>query len=84
MCKTIDITFSNYVEYSNADDHQRVDVENNFYSKINRDCNYFTDEEFNMKLHKVNGFSIIHFNCRSIKTCFDELQQYLTDIKKII
>ena len=33
---------------------------------INFDCKYYTEYKFTQEINKVQDFSIIHFNCRSL------------------
>ena len=40
-------------------------------------CDYFINDEFSCKISSSNGLSDIHFNCRSIKANFNNLQGYL-------
>ena len=42
---------------------------------------YYTDEQFSNKFDSAQGLSIIQFNCRSIKSNFVKLQEYLANME---
>ena len=81
-CRDIELEFFRYNEYNISDNRSNVDPDNNFYNSLNSDCDYLTDHNFAAKFKNIQGFSVIHFNCRSIRSCFDDLKQYLSDIGK--
>ena len=54
--------------------------ENVLENNIESDCHYYSDMKFNKSFNKTKGFSIIHFNCRSIKTSIEELKSYLMSL----
>ena len=68
--------------YNVSDKQSSADPVNIFHNGIKSECSYFTDDNFTSKFKNINVFSVIHFNCRSIKSCVDDLKQYLLDIKK--
>ena len=81
-CYDIDYDFLKYDEHVRSDNQCNVDPVNDFYSGISSDCHYFTDNNFSTKFENMEGFFIIHFNCRSLKSCFSDLKHYLLDLKK--
>ena len=42
---------------------------------------YYTDEQLSNKFDTAQGLSIIQFNCRSIKSNFVKLQEYLANME---
>ena len=66
----IDLNFDPFT-YTCTDDKQyflsdKVDPDNNFYSKLTVDSLYFTEEQFKQQFTStgIGQFSLIHFNCR--------------------
>ena len=58
-----------------------IDPENNYYTSIANDCEYYTEDQF--KQIKMEGtFSIIHFNCRSLNKNFKNIKKYLDQFNK--
>ena len=66
-----------YTEYDHQhDNHLDIDPDANFFfDKVNFRCNYYTDEIFKSNIKNHDGFSIIHFNCRSLNAIFFKLIQ---------
>ena len=63
-------------------DHELdLDPDNNFFAQQAGYCKYYTDEAFTQALIFEDEISIIHFNCWSIKSNFDSINQYLHKIK---
>jgi exonuclease III len=55
----------------------------NFYSCINANCNYYTDEEFNDNMRDSlpkYGLTMIHLNCRSLVKYFGKIRNFLRNI----
>ena len=59
-----------------------MDPDVNFYSELTQESSYITDDTFVIKTQKIEGFSLIHFNCRSIKSCFEDLKDYLVSLRR--
>ena len=57
-----------------------IDPDNEYFSKINIDCKYYTDRNFDCILKNINGLSLIHFNCRSIRKNFEGIKDYLNNV----
>ena len=60
-------------EYFTTD---KIDPDNNVHNKLDVCSLYYTEEQFKYKFRspKGKGFSIIHFNCRSISSNFSKLK----------
>ena len=74
--------------YTCTDDTQyflsdKVDPDNNFYSKLTVDSLYFTEEQFKQKCAStgIGQFSFIHFNCRSLASNFIKLKESITSLE---
>ena len=61
----------------------KVDPDNNFYSKLTVDSLYFTEEQFKQKFAAtgIGQFSLIHFNCRSLASNFIKLKDSITALE---
>ena len=57
-----------------------IDPDKQFFNKVCIDCTYYTVNKFKQSVRIVNGMSLIHFNCRSIRKNFDNVVDYLNDI----
>ena len=80
-CNTHTANFTNYSDYNICDHELDLDPDSNFFAQQAGNCKYYTDEVFSEKINFTDGISIIHFNCRSIKSNFDSINQYLHKIK---
>ena len=54
-----------------------IDPDKNFYQEIKNSCKYLTQENFITSVGRKNGLSLIHVNCRSIRSSFDNLKSFL-------
>ena len=70
--------FDSY-EYNFCDFENYIDPDNNFYDYIYIyvNCRYHDDNEFKQKYKTSRGFSIIHFNCRSLSSHIYRIKEYL-------
>ena len=60
----------------------QIDPDNNFYENAKIDCQYYTDDKLNATVKYENGFSIVHFNCRSLPVNFKRvIKESLTELK---
>ena len=61
----------------------KVDPDNNFFSKLTVDSLYFTEEQFKQKFAAtgIGQFSLIHFNCRSLASNFIKLKDSITALE---
>lgn len=63
------------------DFENELDSETNFLQNIMDTCKYYTDSEFNDNVKISEVFSLVHFNCRSIYSNFDQINDYLKTLK---
>lgn len=54
-----------------------IDPVNNFFSSINDNCRYYTDEQYNGNSNTNGKLSRIHFNSRSMYANFTKIKEYL-------
>lgn len=71
-----------YTDHNLLDLENDIDPENNFFSNINYECCYYTDEQFNQTIITDNKLSIIHFNSRSLYANFSNIKDYLSQFTK--
>ena len=67
--------YANNSDHSICDHELDLDPDNNFFAQQAGNCKYYTDEVFTEEINFTDGISIIHFNCRSIKSHFDSINQ---------
>ena len=60
--------------------HNDVDPDNNYYNVLNNDCKYLTSDELQIKSKQFKGFSIMHFNCRSMRTNFEAIKSLIQNV----
>lgn len=63
-------------DHKDHDPENDIDPDNTFYSNMNINCKYYSDDEYN-SMKKDNCLSIIHFNSRSMYKNFDSIKEYL-------
>ena len=80
-CSKFNFKAFKYTENCSNTLEAHIDPDSNFYNTVNSECRYYTDEQFCNKFNTAEGLSIIHFNCRSIKSNFVKLQDYLANIE---
>ena len=75
-CKLINCSFSQYndikTDYDNA-----IDPESNFFNRLEVNCEYYLENQFSVKFTKFKGFSIVHFNARSLNANFEQIKLFL-------
>lgn len=69
------------LEYNWNDLEAHVDPENNLRSISNVSCDYYQEEQLKEKVDLDKGFSLIHFNCRSLYKRFDAINDFLNNLK---
>ena len=79
-CKSINEECKKKKDRFNDNFENNVNTENYLSDEINVNCDYYTNDEFSSKVSTIYGFSVIHFNCRSIKANFNNLQDYLLSL----
>ena len=72
-----DINFKifQYTEHKDNDYEAAIDPDNNFYDNAANDGQYYTADKLN-----GTGFSIVHFNCRSLPQNFERIKESLIEI----
>ena len=70
-----------FSDCKSCDFSKDIDPENNFLNTINLNCNYFTESDFVDKTYLVKGLKVIHFNARSLKSNFESIKHYLSELK---
>ena len=81
-------TMGEYTDLMSFDfqDHKPYDLENNidpeihFYQNIDLNCDYYSEDRFNAEVN-MEGFSVIHFNSRSLYSNFSKIKHYLQQFK---
>ena len=58
-----------------------IDPEIHFYQNFNVDREYYSEEKFNANV-KMEGFSVIHFNSRSLHSNFAKIKDYLNQLQQ--
>lgn len=58
------------------------DPDNHILNNLSWDCQYYTENQFIKIISEIKGFSVIHFNSRSLRANFDKIKSYLTDLGK--
>ena len=79
-CRYIDINQNLYTEHNVCDFEDKIDPNNNFFANIESECSYYTASEFNNKMKPGQNLSLIHFNCRSIKANFENMNYFLESL----
>lgn len=75
--KQMDLATFEYKEHNTTDLNMEIDPDNNFFSPIINDCNYFTQDRYVNSINSVGKLSIIHFNSRSMYKNFNSIKEYL-------
>lgn len=70
------------IECKTSDIVNDTDPDTNFYSKININCEYYTEVEYNKQIKMNDALSIIHFNSRSLYTKLGKIKDYLSKFRK--
>ena len=77
-CVSYESEVETFKEYSTCDFENNLDPSNNLYN-LNSKCHYYLESQFCAQFSKVKGFAVIHFNCRSIKSSFLEINNFLEE-----
>lgn len=62
-----------YTDYRLHDFELDVDPEHHLFNSICDTCEYYTEDQLNDSVDLDNSFSLIHFNCRSLYTNFNQI-----------
>lgn len=68
--------FEYYMEHNALNPETEIDPDKEFFSSFNKNCNYYTQEQYN-NIKSKDKLSIIHFNSRSMYTNFSAIKEYL-------
>lgn len=71
-----------YTSFTGCDYENGIDPENNFLTDICANCDYYTDKEFNIKFTNNDDLSILNVNCRSLKSNFQFLKEFIGSLEK--
>uniref|UniRef100_A0A8C6LAH3 Reverse transcriptase domain-containing protein n=1 Tax=Nothobranchius furzeri TaxID=105023 RepID=A0A8C6LAH3_NOTFU len=66
-----------YTEYKPQDMQDDIDPDNNFYTRVQNHCEYYTEDQFEHNVTIKGKLSVIHFNCRSLNSNFVKIMQCL-------
>ena len=80
-CNSHAANFTDYIDYDICAHELYLDPYNNVFAQQAGNCKYYTDEVFTEEINFTDEISMIHFNCRSIKSNFVSINQYLHKIK---
>ena len=80
--KHFSTVFNAYNEYKACEYGENIDPDNNYYANFNIWCDYYTGQEFTSKFSKTEGLSIVHINCRSIRSNFGAFKAYLSSLER--
>ena len=58
----------------------KIDPDKDFFNSIKLNCEYYTDANFSKNVTKIKSFSIVHFNCRSIRKNVDAMVDVLINM----
>lgn len=72
-------SFLNLTEHKLSTFENSIDPEANFYNENKSNSEYYAENQFNNL--NLDGFSIIHFNSRSLYTNFVQIKDYLKSLK---
>ena len=72
--KSFDFQDHRFYELENS-----IDPDTHFYQNVNMTCEYYSEEELNTK---KKGFSLIHFNSRSLYSNFAKIKDYLKQFQE--
>ena len=67
--------------YENNFCFNNIDPDNNFFDNVSMECYYYTEDRFHQTLNIHQGRSIVHFNCRSLFSNFEEIRAYLSELR---
>ena len=52
-----------------------------FFYNVSMECDYYTEDQFLQTFYIYQGLSIVHFNCRSLFSNFEEIRAYLSELR---
>ena len=81
-CSNLTLQSFDRTELSENDWETDVDPDSNFFNDYNFECKYYTDSKFQAESRNIDGFTIIYFNARSLKTNFKYIESYIAELGK--
>ena len=72
MCEQTDLKFFDLEDHKLYGLENDTDPEIHFYQNLDMNCEYYSEDEFNSS-KKMEGFSVIHFNSRSLYSNFSKI-----------
>ena len=81
-CLIYDNEIKMFRDYNSSDFENNSDPEASFFNNYDNECQYYTESQLVSRMSNTEGFSIIHFNCRSIKSTFSEINNFIDNIDK--
>ena len=82
-CSEFNFKAFKYTEYCSNTLEAHINPDSNFYNTVSNECMYYTNEQFSNKVDTAKRLSIIQFNCRSSKSNYVKLQEYLANIENM-
>lgn len=70
------------MECKTSDIVSDIDPDTIFYCKINLNCEYYTEVEYDKQIKMNDALLIIHFNSRSLYTKLGKIKDYLSKFRK--
>ena len=79
-CQDLNFEPFKFIDFNSNDPDADIDPDNNFYNHVTVDSLYYTEQQLEANNKEVGqGFSIIHFNARSMSANFEEIRSYLQE-----
>ena len=66
-----------YTDHKSLDIENDIDPDNFFFSNINDNCYYYTENQYNQSIKADGKLSMIHFNSRSMYANLKKIKSYL-------
>lgn len=64
-------------ELKRYDFDNEIDQDMHYYSNLDINCNYYTDQEFNKSVEMYGALSVIHFNSRGQCKNYSAIKEFL-------
>lgn len=64
-------------ELKRYDFDNEIDQDMHYYSSLDINCNYYTDQEFNKSVEMYGALSVIHFNSRGQCKNYSAIKEFL-------
>ena len=64
-------------EFKHSEFSKDIDPDNYVYSNLISNLNHVTQEQLEVSVSSCRGFSMIHFNARSLKKNFDKIEKFI-------